>query len=160
MRYFMGTDSNPNLGAIQLNIVSVRSGSIIIETQLTATESLLNAAKSNVESNIGSSYIDDGERSWDLLDFVDLGITIKTTPKPTSSPTPKPTESPSMAPTFLPSPIPTAKPIEPTMSPLMTTENLESTLDFSVNAADDTLTAASTAFGDLILPVILVVLVG
>ena len=157
MRHFMGLDSNPDLGAIDIKILRVISGSIIVETQLTATESLLDAAQSNIETSIGSSY-SDGERSWDLLDFLDLTGTT-TSSKPTSNPTERPTASPSDAPTFQPSPNPTFK---PTPSTSTSTSEVSNTGDFETTSMynAEEIKAASTAFGDLILPVILVVLVG
>jgi len=78
MRSFMGTDSDPRMARIQIRIIHVRSGSIIIESELTASESLLEEAAANIEASVGTAYTEsDGEqRSWTLLSFA--GTTTST----------------------------------------------------------------------------------
>ena len=46
MRHFMDMDNNPELGAIDIKILRVVSGSIIVDTEITAAESLLAARRS------------------------------------------------------------------------------------------------------------------
>lgn len=104
--YFINPTNHPALNLIDIAILAVYSGSVVIEHALTVTEQdsyLLEAARTNVETSIGSYYADssglNGGKTWQLLSYEAEDTTTSTVaPTPTipyfvqdSNPTPKPT---------------------------------------------------------------------
>jgi len=82
MQSFMGTATNRRTDRIQIRILNVRAGSIIIESELSASEELLEEAAAAIADAVGTAYTETvGEqRSWTLLSFEGTTTTTTTVP--------------------------------------------------------------------------------
>jgi len=139
VRYFINPTNHRALDLIEIEIIGVYSGSVVIEHSLTVLESnsdLLEAARTNVETSIGAYYADSsGGRTWQLMSYEFEPETTSSTATPTTPTAVNPVQSQ-----------PTPKPTATAVNPQDTSQDL---------AELDT----STSFGDLYLPLILVVVI-